>query len=256
MSEQFNCPVCNEGLVQTKIKGGGFVYLCAGKHGMALKELTLRKLLPNRAGLKIWNAALKISKTSGQNCPACSEKMVLLEDKLLSKDVEIDICKLCKIFWFDKGEYKKILSSLKTSLTTSSRVQPDRLNTKKGKAFSKALKLDDTLTLNSDFHRLFNLNPKVLSVFLAVIGLALSINWDMSNDHAEGFKIFSKTNINIFSALVFIHLHQFLPNFYKFGWFSFRFDQETLRSFEIWAYWLAWFDLVAVPIYFTYKYLG
>lgn len=247
------CPTCSSDLKQTKIKGGGLAYVCPLKHGMALSQLLLRKLLPNRLGIKMWSGAMRAPNTNGKACPSCSNKMINYSSERFTKNIELDICKSCSFFWFDKQEYTKIFKFSQDNSSEHTNIsqlkKSESFQNKKDIAIAETQKMDDTLTLNDDFQKAFNASPFAIAAILTLIGLGIVFVYGMK--HPEVKNAFLYTNyIKILGAAGFIYFHQLIPNILKHGIIAtVYFDKSVIRYMEIIAYWLSWLTLIGQPLY-------
>ncbi|NQV31217.1 MAG: zf-TFIIB domain-containing protein [Phycisphaeraceae bacterium] len=70
---------------------------------MAANLAVLRKLLGQDVALNFWRKAMS-STPANRPCPSCTQPLSVFTCDVDHNAIELDLCKRCQIFWFDKGE--------------------------------------------------------------------------------------------------------------------------------------------------------
>jgi membrane associated rhomboid family serine protease len=105
----FRCPNCNRRQVRTTLDRGVF-WVCEGCGGRCATVRTLQPLIDPKVISAFWTKARKRRPATGQQrrCPCCVQPM---REIALGDDLELptlDVCRSCKLFWFDPGEYESL----------------------------------------------------------------------------------------------------------------------------------------------------
>jgi Zn-finger nucleic acid-binding protein len=253
-----------------KVEGGGAVFTCANKHGLAISQIVLRKFYPKNAGLRIWLQAIKKRNSRGQDCPSCKKPMITFAHQFNDNKTELDICKSCAIIWFDQGEYRSVLNfeklnlensenvtlksddSFKETLLKDAAIYKQTINesklTKKKKTTNSE---DEKLNLNKSIEKSTGFNPTGLALLLTIIGMLISFRInakapDSSNLFSQAYKIIG--------AFILIIFHNNLPNFIKHGYWGLILDKSSIRFLDYFLYFSSWITLIGMPFYLLYRY--
>ena len=250
------CPRCSSKLTSKKVKGGGIAYLCPNGHGMSISQLLLRKLIPNRGGLRLWMRAINNVNNDGLSCPSCKRAMIKVKHNLQGKAVDLDGCRSCSLLWFDKGEYQLFFNE--ENMQESSAVETNMTKVQKEVKKSDALikiKKEQKVEANFDenFEKVFKLRPKPTSIVLGAIDLAL-FYFILLRGKAVDHSQFKTEVAAIIGSVFIIHAHAILPDFLKHGFIASRyFDENSLRILDFLLYFGSWLQLVAMPFYLLTK---
>lgn len=113
------CPICKEKLDKALFNGVEIDY-CSVCLGMFFDGEELRQAKDARdhnlrwLDFDLWKDAnkLKISRRKPLKfCPKC--RIPLFKTNYGDSNIKVDICRLCKGVWLDRGEFKKIINYLK-----------------------------------------------------------------------------------------------------------------------------------------------
>jgi len=114
-----NCPLCKEKLQKALFYNVEVDY-CPLCLGMFFDEDELRLAKDEKEAdlrwvdIDLWQdkSRMKVSrKTEMKFCPKC--RLPLYQVEYGQSGIEIDLCRLCKGIWLDRGEFKKIIDYLK-----------------------------------------------------------------------------------------------------------------------------------------------
>ena len=262
MKNNLICPKCSKDLATKNVKGGGVVFLCKNKHGLALSQIVLRKFYPKNAGLRIWLHALKSRNNIGQACPSCQKAMINFKHQFNEKETDLDICKSCAIIWFDEGEYKSVLKSeqahseqhnldhSKKPLLNKSTTIPKGISKKKGQVAGDET---DKLDFNQSIEKSAGFDPRGVAFLLTIVDLFISYRISLKEPNLEKYFMISQAYKTI-GAFILILFHNYLPNFVKHGTWGLILDKASIRTLDYFLYFGAWFSLIAMPFYLFYKY--
>lgn len=106
------CPVCDDGLVWVEYEGSR-VMKCFACHGHLVDIAALERIKRNE-GKSPDELSVEIEAESGQNselelkCPRCRLTMKKVYESLSGFEIDLDVCKSCKMIWLDGGELAKL----------------------------------------------------------------------------------------------------------------------------------------------------
>lgn len=85
------------------------MWVCAGCGGRAMPVAVLKHTAQREQVSRIWNAvhddsAVTVSATGARGCPFCGRAMRVAYADDDPTGMQLDVCKLCQILWFDPGE--------------------------------------------------------------------------------------------------------------------------------------------------------
>lgn len=100
------CPISGCRLIRTKIKGGNFWY-SPESSGRLLNLVMVKHYLGEHAASEIWLRA-SVSKPGKYKCPGCKRGMHEVKEPGWMGNANIDVCRVCSLVWFDKGEHPEI----------------------------------------------------------------------------------------------------------------------------------------------------
>ena len=103
------CPKCVSTLLRTKNETGPF-WRCPACEGRAVSVSLLRKTVVKDYIDLLWLRVRKGQSSPGRACPACYMPMSEVSKYSDSKAPNLDICRGCKLMWFDPKEYEEILA--------------------------------------------------------------------------------------------------------------------------------------------------
>ncbi len=103
----YHCPSCRVRLERVAGPHGRFWH-CSGCDGRAATIAVLRRSLAREQANRIWQAAHEESATRGHPCPFCTRAMRAASIRIERFDLQLDVCRLCQIVWFDPREYGEL----------------------------------------------------------------------------------------------------------------------------------------------------
>ena len=111
------CPICKNIKLEEIKKGDIFLYKCSKCDGIALKNVDLEKIIimtqkiVKKIKIKDDVDVMKYSKQKEPmaKCPSCKYNLYTIKNK----DLELDYCLNCRIFWFDSGELSSLIENYK-----------------------------------------------------------------------------------------------------------------------------------------------
>lgn len=95
------CPGCEQPL-QMVGDPGKRVFNCESCGGLAVVLSVLRKIAPDELVNELWRHT-RATTDPGRRCPSCSQSMALV-GMGYGNSLELDVCRVCQIVWFDLGE--------------------------------------------------------------------------------------------------------------------------------------------------------
>jgi membrane associated rhomboid family serine protease/Zn-finger nucleic acid-binding protein len=97
-----SCPTCRKHLVRSKAERD-VVWSCVVCNGRAISTSVLRKhVIRELVEDLLWSAP---SDELGHSCPSCAQPMAIVSVPLAEKTLALDVCRACKLVWFDPEEY-------------------------------------------------------------------------------------------------------------------------------------------------------
>ena len=100
---ELTCPKCETLLKQTKTEKG-MLWLCETCAGLAVNVAVLRKYLAVEVVREFWLKATNESQLSDRKCPSCAQKLREFTVGEYNRQVQLDLCKMCQLIWFDRNE--------------------------------------------------------------------------------------------------------------------------------------------------------
>src|SRR5574341_1189045 len=98
------CPKCTHTLNHSKNETGSF-WRCPICEGRAVNVFLLRQTIIKDYIDLLWLKARKKEGKPGRSCPACFSSMNEVSKSSDAKAPNLDICRNCKLVWFDPKEY-------------------------------------------------------------------------------------------------------------------------------------------------------
>ncbi len=100
------CPSCGIELAETKLALGRF-WSCDKCGGRAITVELLRRIFTPESINPLWLHAISNEGQLGRPCPLCSRQMLTVgfADAI---SPPIDLCRLCHLVWFDRGEIESL----------------------------------------------------------------------------------------------------------------------------------------------------
>lgn len=102
------CINCRSEMLQKRTKFG-IIYTCSNCDSkMATVYVLKKRHIKSEIYKEVWWKAKREITPFGRKCPSCSSKMSVQNFRYNNKNTEIDICRHCSNFWFDKGEFEEV----------------------------------------------------------------------------------------------------------------------------------------------------
>jgi Zn-finger nucleic acid-binding protein len=98
------CPKCHVSLnIDPNPKGA--IWICSLCSGVAVNVAVLRNLLQQGLIKNLWRRFLTKSLLTNRQCPSCRNPLRVFKFPVNNNnEISLDLCKICQIVWFDKGE--------------------------------------------------------------------------------------------------------------------------------------------------------
>jgi len=120
---ELTCPKCETLLNQTMTEKG-MLWLCETCAGLAVNIAVLRKCLDTKIVREFWVKATNEGQPSDRKCPSCAQKLKQFTVGEYNRQVQLDLCKMCQLIWFDRNELemfqgaKKVRPDAKRNIAT------------------------------------------------------------------------------------------------------------------------------------------
>jgi Zn-finger nucleic acid-binding protein len=102
------CPACSQSnLTQIRAQHGLF-NACKSCGGVLVALSLLQKVSDPKLLGEVWRTALARGIATGRLCPTCPAALLHAVIPRPEKNTEIDLCRECMTFWFDRGELEAI----------------------------------------------------------------------------------------------------------------------------------------------------
>lgn len=101
----FVCTRCRSALVREK-NPAGYSWRCTKCGGRAASIGFLRKAAGAERANRIWNGAWDGAVEEDRPCPLCAHPMRAVFEGIDGIEVHLDVCRACRIVWFDPSEYR------------------------------------------------------------------------------------------------------------------------------------------------------
>ncbi len=98
----FPCPNCQSRLIRGKAQRD-LVWTCPSCASRAISSSVLQKHIVKETVDELWSAAPEGE--PGRGCPVCRHPMAIVHLPVEEKAVVLDVCRPCKLVWFDPAEY-------------------------------------------------------------------------------------------------------------------------------------------------------
>ena len=108
------CPKCETLLKQTMTETG-MLWLCETCAGIAVNVAVLRKCLSVKVVREFWFKATNEGQPSDRKCPSCAQKLREFTVGEYNRQVQLDLCKMCQLIWFDRNELEMFPKAEKSS---------------------------------------------------------------------------------------------------------------------------------------------
>ena len=82
----------------------GMLWLCETCAGVAVNVAVLRKYLDVKIVRKFWFKATHEGQPSDRKCPSCEQILNEFTVGEYNRKVQLDLCKMCQLIWFDRNE--------------------------------------------------------------------------------------------------------------------------------------------------------
>lgn len=103
------CPACGVPLVRSQ-NAVGLFWLCPSCDGRIVSLALLRKTVLREAINEIWQQA-KEAGVENKRCVECGQSMRQAQVNIPELSLNVDVCKLCTLIWFDPTEYEMLPQS-------------------------------------------------------------------------------------------------------------------------------------------------
>ena len=97
-----SCPNCQSRLIRSKAQQD-VVLSCLSCGSRAISSSVLQKHIVKETVAELWSSAPLGE--PGRGCPVCRNPMAIVHVPLEEKAVVLDVCRACKLIWFDPAEY-------------------------------------------------------------------------------------------------------------------------------------------------------
>ena len=110
-ASDYDCPKCSKKLRAESAEGveGVDLLVCVECWGLAIQAKSMEGVVPAEVRESIEEQGLKHEE--GRSCPVCPSMMIEIsvpDQKVIGRDVQIDICGDCATTWFDAGELEAL----------------------------------------------------------------------------------------------------------------------------------------------------
>jgi Zn-finger nucleic acid-binding protein len=105
------CPGCRSQLAETRLAFGRF-WRCETCGGRAITVELLRRTFTVQSINPLWLHAIASEGQMGRPCPQCARPMLTVSFSD-AQSMQIDVCKLCHLVWFDRGEVENLTPRIK-----------------------------------------------------------------------------------------------------------------------------------------------
>jgi Zn-finger nucleic acid-binding protein len=82
----------------------GMLWRCDTCAGLAVNVAVLRKCLDTKIVREFWLRATNESQLSERKCPSCMQTLKEFTVGEYNRQVQLDLCKMCQLIWFDRNE--------------------------------------------------------------------------------------------------------------------------------------------------------
>ena len=97
------CPDCHAKLKLDPAPVGA-LWACARCGGMAVNLAVLRKYLQKDIVKTFWRR-MHTGQPCQRSCPSCRQALRTFSVTVEDLPIHLDLCKVCQLIWFDKGEF-------------------------------------------------------------------------------------------------------------------------------------------------------
>lgn len=101
------CPACGDALTTRNRSPDAWMF-CESRGGVALRDAALRAKLGDGLVDRIWRRLVISDRRSERRCPQCRVAMAPLAIGDPADRVEVDVCRACRIVWFDPVELARV----------------------------------------------------------------------------------------------------------------------------------------------------
>jgi len=107
----FTCPRCRTKLTTLR-RREGLSWICVDCDGRAVNTATLSRTVSREFTASLWTHATAEPLPSALRCPACNGRMCATEIQAGEDRVILDLCRPCRLIWFDGGEMEIVREPL------------------------------------------------------------------------------------------------------------------------------------------------
>ncbi len=103
----FICPNCQSRLKRVPSGIGSFWY-CPICDGRAVTLPVLHRIAPEKMVHTLWRDACSGTTRGEKECPFCERKMHVVPLSGAARPLDLDVCRTCRVIWFDPNEFEKV----------------------------------------------------------------------------------------------------------------------------------------------------
>lgn len=171
----FFCPHCQVSLKKFK-SPHGIIWICTTCNGRAASLFIFKKQMENQNFKKLWREIISGSGDFKNACPSCTKKMAEVPLLLQGECLFIDVCKNCKLIWFDDGEY----DSVQKPPETMPEIKPLRFEDTRAKLAIAEIELMKIKNANREYQD--ELPDNIWKMIPAVLGFPVKEETDIESD--------------------------------------------------------------------------